>query len=131
MGRGEEEGEFSDLHNHEFIRLITFRRDSSAVHTVVRFVAMGDYVYVQTPGSAGKIKRIKATGRVLLAPCEGDGAPLGRTRLGLGCTLDAAKAGQAEQALRAKYGQTHFDFLVQITTDDNGWETIEIRPWDE
>ncbi len=131
MHRNAEEGEFSELDRHEYINLITFRRDSSAVHTTVRFVAIGDYIYIQTPCRSGKTKRIEATGRVLVAPSNSEGAPLTRTRLGLGRKVEGKAAEAAGNALLAKYGQVHFDFLVEIAREAEEWEIIEIRPWDE
>jgi PPOX class probable F420-dependent enzyme len=128
MRRNGEEGEFSELDRHEYINLVTFRRDSSAVHTTVRFVAIGDYIYIQTPCKSGKTKRIEATGRVLVAPSNSAGAPLSRTRLGLGRVVEGGVAEAAGDALLAKYGQVHIDFLIEIAQD---WEIIEIRPWDE
>jgi PPOX class probable F420-dependent enzyme len=125
------EGEFSWLVEHEYINLITFRRDSSAVHTTVRFVALGDYVYIQTPRDAGKIKRIQATGRVLLVPSNHQGTPLGRSRLGLGRVVEGSQAEEAGQAMQAKYGEAHVEFLIEVTRTNQGWEIIEIRPWDE
>ena len=131
MDKNAEEGEFSELERHEYINLITFRRDSSAVHTTVRFVAIGDYIYIQTPCGAGKMKRIEATGRVLVAPSNSDGAPLSRTRLGLGRKVEGKAAEAAGDALLAKYGQVHIDFLVELSQEAQEWEIIEIRPWDE
>jgi PPOX class probable F420-dependent enzyme len=131
MNREADAGEFSELDRHEYITLITFRRDSSAVHTTVRFVAIGDYIYIQTPCRAGKTRRIEATGRVLVAPSNSDGAPLGRTRLGLGRVVEGKDAEAAGNALIGKYGQAHIDSLVEITREAQDWEIIEIRPWDE
>src|SRR5438270_9548788 len=105
MDKNAEEGEFSELDRHEYISLITFRRDSSAVHTTVRFVAIGDYIYIQTPCKSGKTRRIEATGRVLVAPSNNDGAPLSRNRLGLGRVVEGDVAEAAGNALLAKYGQ--------------------------
>jgi PPOX class probable F420-dependent enzyme len=125
------EGEFSEFVGHEYINLITFRRDSSAVHTTVRFVAIGDYIYIQTPCTTGKLKRIQATGRVLVVPSNIDGAPLDRTRLGLGRPVDRNESEAAENALLSKYGQAHTDFLIEIARGEQEWVVIEIRPWDE
>jgi len=134
MHENSEEGEFSALDRHEYINLITFRRDSSAVHTTVRFVAIANYIYIQTPRRSGKTRRIEATGRVLVAPSNSDGAPLDRNRLGLGRVVEGEAAEAAGNALLAKYGQEHIDFLAEIAQDAHEaqeWEIIEIRPWDE
>ena len=131
MTRESSLGEFSGLSGHDYVNLITFRHDSSSVQTTVRFAVVGDYVYIQTPKSAGKVKRIQATGRVLVAPSNDDGAPLGRTTLGLGRVVEGTEAEAAAQAMQAKYGQAHADFLAEMTRGQQDWEIIEIRPWDE
>jgi len=133
MDREATDDEFSDLGAHEYVNLITFRPDSSAVHTTVRFVVIGDYLYVQSPRSAGKVKRIEATGRVLVVPCNRDGAPVGRTRLGLGRIVEGKEAEAAAHALEAKYGRAHAEAMVAMSGsgEEPSWETIEIRPCDE
>ena len=131
MGREATDDEFSDLGAHEYVNLITFRPDSTAVQTTVRFVVVGDYLYVQSPRSSGKVKRIEATGRVLVVPSNRDGAPLGRTLLGLGRTVEGKEAEAAAEALHAKYGQAHTEAMVAIAGEEQSWEIIEIRPWDE
>jgi PPOX class probable F420-dependent enzyme len=131
MGNETKGGEFSELSGHEYINLITFREDTSSAQTTVRFVVVGDYVYIQTPRSAGKVRRIQATGRVLVAPSNSDGTPLGRTVLGLGRVIEGKEAEAAAQAMQAKYGQAHTDFLTEMTRERQDWEIIEIRPWDE
>jgi PPOX class probable F420-dependent enzyme len=123
--------DFSELGGHEFVNLITFRPDTSSVQTTVRFVLVGDYVYIQTPKSAGKVRRIQATGRVLVAPSDSSGTPLGRTILGLGRVVEGPLSEFAAQAMQAKYGQVHTDFLAEMTSGRQEWEMIEIRPWDE
>src|SRR4051812_1667463 len=94
-------GEFSELSGHEYINLITFREDSSSVQTTVRFVVLGDSVYILTPRSAGKVKRMQARGRVLVAPSNSDGTPLGRTLLGLGRVVEGKEAEAATRAMHA------------------------------
>ena len=131
MTRESSQGEFSGLSGHEYINLITFRHDSSSVQTTVRFAMVGDYVYIQTPKSAGKVRRIQATGCVLVAPSDSDGTPLGRTTLGLGRVVEGREAEAAAEAMQAKYGQVHADFLAEMTRGQQDWEIIEIRPWDE
>jgi PPOX class probable F420-dependent enzyme len=123
--------DFSELSGHEFVNLITFRPDTSSVQTTVRFVLLGDYVYIQTPKSAGKVRRIQATGRVLVAPSDSSGTPLGRTILGLARVVASAQSEVAAQAMQAKYGQAHTDYLAEMTSGRQEWEVIEIRPWDE
>ena len=67
----------ASLAGHKFIRLTTFRKNGEPVATPVWFVAENGKLYVTTNGNAGKMKRIRSTGRVLLAPSDPRGKPLG------------------------------------------------------
>ncbi|MEP6649173.1 MAG: PPOX class F420-dependent oxidoreductase [Lapillicoccus sp.] len=52
----------------EFIRLTTFKRDGTPVPTTVWCVADGDDLLVTTQDTTGKVKRLRHTSRVLVAP---------------------------------------------------------------
>lgn len=63
-----------------YIRLTTFRRNGTAVHTPVWFAPVQGGWGVITETDAGKVKRIRAGSRVVIAPCDArgrvtDGAP--------------------------------------------------------
>jgi hypothetical protein len=59
---------------------------------------------VRTEASAGKVKRIRANSRVLLAPATARGKPAGALAAGTARVLAAADSEPAEQALKANYG---------------------------
>jgi len=65
------------LQDHRYILLITFRKNGKAVPTPVWFVEMDGKLYVFTGGQTGKAKRVRATGRALVAPSDARGNPLG------------------------------------------------------
>ncbi|MGI9058461.1 MAG: PPOX class F420-dependent oxidoreductase [Ktedonobacteraceae bacterium] len=67
---------FSYLYPHEFIRLTTFRKNGVAVSTAVWFANDNGKLYVTTTSTAGKIQRIRNSGRVLVAPCDRTGQVL-------------------------------------------------------
>ena len=54
----------------KYLSLTTFKRDGSAVATPVWFVREGDALRVVTDVDAGKAKRIRNSGSVLVAPCD-------------------------------------------------------------
>jgi PPOX class probable F420-dependent enzyme len=58
---------------HRHVRLTTFRRDGTAVGTTVWLVRDGDDLLVTTHASTGKVKRLRHTSRVLLAPSDSRG----------------------------------------------------------
>lgn len=89
-----------------YVSLATYRRDGREVRTPVWIAAAGDRYYVFSEGTAGKVKRIRATHRVRLAPCDFRGRVRGdRWREGEGRVVDEPETlRRAYAALRHKYG---------------------------
>jgi uncharacterized protein len=58
------------LSKEAYISLATFRRNGEAVQTPVWFAILGGNLYVVTDGTSAKVKRIRATKRVRVAPCN-------------------------------------------------------------
>ncbi len=56
-----------------YLRLTTFRKDGTPVATPVWLVRDGAHLLVITGGGTGKVKRLRHTPRVLLAPSDGRG----------------------------------------------------------
>ncbi|HQR28273.1 MAG TPA: PPOX class F420-dependent oxidoreductase [Nocardioides sp.] len=56
-----------------YLRLTTFRKDGTPVPTPVWLARDGDFVVVTTSPDSGKVKRLRHTTRVLVAPCDGRG----------------------------------------------------------
>ena len=94
---------FPALDGAEFMLLTTFRRDGTAVGTPVWFAQVGDTLYVTTMEPAGKVKRVRANGRAVVAPCTARGDLLGPDAPAEGRVLTPAEYPPAEAALRAKY----------------------------
>ena len=88
----------------KYILLTTFRRDGRAVATPLWVVRDGERLACWTVANSGKIKRIRNSGRVTVAPCDFRGKPLGdaveaRARLG-----DQADTDRVRGLLGRKYG---------------------------
>lgn len=98
-----------DLARHlaraRYLRLITFRKAGEPVATPIWFALVGNRAYAMSDGNAGKIKRIRHTSRVLVAPCDYRGRPTG-TEIAAAAALivDPAERAAAERALRDRYG---------------------------
>ncbi|MFF9064891.1 PPOX class F420-dependent oxidoreductase [Streptomyces sp. NPDC014891] len=60
-----------------YVLLTTFRRDGRAVPTPVWVMRDGDCLAVWSAADAGKVKRIRNSGRVTVAPCDWRGNPKG------------------------------------------------------
>jgi uncharacterized protein len=99
---------FNVLTGAKYISLVTYRRDGTPVATPIWFAAgatPGRFV-AYTEAQAGKAKRIRATARITVQPCDmrgkvADGAP---TFEGTGRIIEGAEAADAETRLAAKYG---------------------------
>jgi len=61
----------------KYLNLETFRKSGQGMRTPVWFVQDGEIIYVQTMANSGKVKRIRNSGRVNIAPCKMDGKLIG------------------------------------------------------
>lgn len=93
-----------NLADEQFVLLTTFRRDGRAVPTPVWVVPLDGGLGIWTPGSSGKVKRIRRSGAVTLAPCDRRGTPLGDAVPGTARLLDEAGTRRVRTAVRTKYG---------------------------
>jgi PPOX class probable F420-dependent enzyme len=92
------------LQGHKYCLLTTFRRSGEPVPTPVWFGIAAGRLYFRSEADVGKIKRIRNQGRVLLAPCNVRGKPLGPAVEGQARVLAADEEEKAESALVANYG---------------------------
>src|SRR5437868_15016424 len=69
MSKTLEKATFPDLGREQCIALTTFRKTGQAVTTPVWFAISLGTIYVETHADAGKLKRLRHTARVRLAPC--------------------------------------------------------------
>lgn len=63
-------GEGAAFSRHKYISLETYRRSGEGVRTPVWFVESGNRLYVSTPASTGKIKRLRNNPKVKVAICD-------------------------------------------------------------
>lgn len=92
---------------HEtYVCLATYRRDGREVRTPVWIAAAEGRYYVFSEGHAGKVKRIRATQRVRVAPCDFRGRVRGELWLdGRGRVVEEPETlRRAYTALHRKYG---------------------------
>nr|HET6901018.1 PPOX class F420-dependent oxidoreductase [Ktedonobacteraceae bacterium] len=98
---------FTNLCRYQYALLTTFRKDGRAVPTIVWFAPDQDKLYVMTPSTTGKIKRIRNNGRVVLAPCNARGKVLGEPVEAQAHELSVNEYSRAVAALARKYGFLH------------------------
>ena len=93
------------LSKEAYISLATFRRNGKAVETPVWFAILSGKLYVVTDGTSAKVKRMRATRRVRIAPCNAWGGVTGEWIEGTGRILkEAQRIERAHAALYEKYG---------------------------
>jgi uncharacterized protein len=98
---------FVTLKNRKYVNLTTFRKTGAAVATPLWFAEHQGVVYTQTFPTAGKLKRIKHTPRVTVAPCTVNGKALGAEIEGEARIItNEQEILLAEAALARKYGLT-------------------------
>jgi len=98
---------FSQLSKAKYISLTTFRKTGEPVRTPVWFAEVGGTIYVYTFPKAGKVKRIRHTPRVTLAPCTLNGKVTGAEVEGKARILtEEQEEAFAEATLEKKYGLT-------------------------
>jgi hypothetical protein len=88
----------------QFLRLTTFRRSGEGVPTPVWFAAVDGGLGVFTAAQAGKVKRIRRDGRVLIVPCTYKGRPKGEEHEARARLVTGEEAEHILAALQAKYG---------------------------
>src|ERR1051325_2855605 len=94
-----------ELGNERYINLATFRRDGRAVETPVWAVGLNGKLYVFTDGPSAKVKRIRATKKVRVAPCGMAGHVTGEWVEGAARVVDdSALEQEVYTALDRKYG---------------------------
>jgi PPOX class probable F420-dependent enzyme len=119
-----------DAARERYVSLATYRRDGREVRTPVWIAGAGERFYVFSAPEVGKVKRIRANGRVSLAACNYRGVVAGPWREGRARLLDDAPGrATALRALRAKYGVQMWlaDVLSKLGGRFDSRVYIEIR----
>ncbi|SOE02886.1 PPOX class F420-dependent oxidoreductase [Blastococcus haudaquaticus] len=92
------------LPRSEYVSLTTFRRTGVPVATPVWAAPDGDSLVVWTRADSGKVKRLRHTSRVTVAPSDIRGRVQGPAVDGTAELLPTAAHAQARAALRRAYG---------------------------
>ena len=95
---------FGHLDGHKHCLLVTFRRSGEPVPTPVWFGMDGGKVYARSEARVGKVKRIRANPRVLVAPCDNRGRPKGPAAEGRARILSPEDEDPAERAIQSNFG---------------------------
>jgi PPOX class probable F420-dependent enzyme len=85
------------------INLVTYRRTGIPVGTPVLFVPDGDRLLVRVAHDAGKLKRLRHTAAIEVAPSDSRGRRLGPSIHGRARILETEAVDPALRALHARY----------------------------
>jgi PPOX class probable F420-dependent enzyme len=94
----------SALPRSTYVSLTTFRRTGAAVATPVWAAPDGETLVVWTRADSGKVKRLRHTARVTVAPCDVRGRTTGPAVDGVAEFVDRAQWPAALAVLRRTYG---------------------------
>jgi PPOX class probable F420-dependent enzyme len=119
---------FTSLSTYQFVLLKTFRKSGVAVPTVVWFAIDNGKLYLMTVNNVGKVKRIRNSGHVLLAPCDRGGKVLGTEVEGHARELPASEHAHASAILARKYGFLYRAFMFFGKLRNTKQTYIEIVP---
>ena len=119
---------FLQLHKQQFINLTTYRKNEQPVVTTVWFAQVGATLYGMSELQSGKMKRIRNTPTVGVAPSTYSGKPLGESTPGVARVLPPAEAAVAQRALDKKYGLQMMLFKVYMKIRRTPQAFWEVRP---
>lgn len=114
----------AELLRGKYCTLVTYRADGTSVPTPVWIARDGDRVFLRTGSDAFKVKRIRRTPEVLLAPSTRRGKPTAAPMRGHARVLAEGEEPVAERALRARHGLLR---RFYSTTVDDHLPTVYIE----
>jgi PPOX class probable F420-dependent enzyme len=96
--------DLNELDGHKHCLVVTFRRSGESVPTPVWFGIADGKLYFRSEERVGKVKRIRGNGRVLIAPCDSRGKPLGEGVEARARILRSDEEVAAEGAIQSNFG---------------------------
>jgi uncharacterized protein len=98
-------GGFEALRGHKYCLIVSFKRDGTGVPTPVWFGLDDDgRLFFRTGANVAKVRRIRNEPRVLVAPCNVRGKPLGPSIEATASVAAPERKEHAEAAIQSNYG---------------------------
>ncbi|KWX60729.1 PPOX class F420-dependent oxidoreductase [Mycobacterium sp. NAZ190054] len=121
---------FADVAKSEYILLTTFTKDGRPKPTAIWAAPAGDGLIAITQEKSWKVKRIRNTSRVTIAPCDRVGKPKGEAVEATARILDRSANGATYDALGRRYGLLGktFNFFSKLRGGMARNVSIELRP---
>ncbi len=118
---------FDQFARKQYLNIETFRKSGEGVKTPVWFVQEGEVLYVRTGANSGKVKRIRRSAAVNVAPCTMSGKVTGEWVPAQARILEDAETGKKiDQLIKKKYGLMAKLFGMQANTGKEGNADLEI-----
>lgn len=117
-----EPDDWSGVHGQRAVMLTTYRRDGRAVATPVGYGVDGDALYFMTDPSTGKVKRLRHTPRVTLAPSTLRGEVRGPAVDGVARLITGAEAGHGRKIITSTNRLAWF--FLQRKARRAGWDWL-------
>ncbi|MEV8639048.1 PPOX class F420-dependent oxidoreductase [Streptosporangium sp. NPDC051023] len=119
-----------DLAAEQYVSVTTFRKNGAAVPTPVWAALDGDGMVIWTVASSGKVKRVRADPRVVVAACDVRGNTRGEQVGGRASELPAEETERVRRLILKKYGLTARVLMIvsRIRRGENGTVGIRIVP---
>ena len=95
---------FAEVAKSEYILLTTFTKDGRPKPTAIWAAPDSDRLLVITQEKSWKVRRIRNTPRVTIAPCDRAGKPKGEAVEAVATILDKSANGATYDAIGKRYG---------------------------
>ena len=120
---------FADVAKSEYILLTTFTKDGRPKPTAIWAAPAGDGLVVIAQETSWKVKRIRNTPRVTIAPCDLRGNPKGDAVEATAEILDKSANGTTYDAIGKRYGLLGktFKFVSKLRGGMTKNVTIELK----
>jgi uncharacterized protein len=92
------------LKGYRYLNLTTFRKNGVPVLTTVWFAAANDKIYVWTAKDSGKVKRIRTSPTVQIAPSTRLGRPRGPMAAATARILSVTEQAEVQPMIDRRYG---------------------------
>jgi uncharacterized protein len=118
------------LARSRYLNLGTYRRSGAVVDTPLWFAARNGRLVAFTQAGSGKVKRLRASPRARVAPCDVRGRLRGEWQAArVQIAGDAQRAEAGLDALRARYGWQFrvLEAIARLGGRRRSWAVIEIE----
>jgi uncharacterized protein len=116
------------LKGYRYLNLTTFRKNGVPVLTTVWFAAANDKIYVWTAKDSGKVKRIRTSPTVQIAPSTRLGQPLGPKAAATARILSSAEQREAQTVTDRQFGWLKRFFALIWRVQGREQVYLEIAP---